>query len=152
MTAAEVYLRPGESEMTPLELDVCNEWVARISRHPSQEDALRAKSELLEAMKRYDKWEWVDDVHMVRDISTAENFLVVVDMCSGPASEAVVRSKLEALNPSGSSALGNLLQGAKPLYYSESAFEGIHGRISADLVGCKHEEVPFGNTGVSACF
>lgn len=78
-------LSSDTSEMEASERDVCNEWVARVGRFDTKDDARKAKEDLLAIMKSDNEWSWVDDIHVARDIETANHYLLLVDMFQGPS-------------------------------------------------------------------
>ena len=129
------------SEMDAPELDTCNEWVARIGRFDSKEEARKRREELSNAMKRSNEWTWVDDIHIVRDIEVPGQYLLVVDMWDGISSESAVLKEIERLRSPGSrlseNAVGNQMLAAKPIYYRRTQFERAYGKL--DVV-CKYPE------------
>lgn len=132
------------SEMEPSELDVCNEWVARIERFDSKDDARKEREALLVAMKEANEWTWVDDILITRDIDRKGHYLLLIDMFPGPSTSHAVSAEIERLRNSGDKArqnkIGNALQGAKPFYYRKSLFEKLYGRLSPNAGQCRYPE------------
>jgi len=130
------------SEMDASELDVCNEWVARVGRYDSKEEARKQKDTLIDAMKRSDEWKWVDDVHIARDVETPGKYLLLIDMWSGPSSEEAVAGEIARLQHPGTwpaeNIIGNEMLAAHPLYYRQSFFAKAYGRPANS---CKYPEV-----------
>jgi hypothetical protein len=128
------------AEMDADELDVCNEWVARIGRFDTREDARRAKDELIQAMKASNEWLWVDDVHIARDPQSTGAFLLTVDMFDAASSQSEVAKEINRLQNltdyEARNKIGNKMQSAVAFYYRLSEFQRLYGRLSPSVQHC----------------
>lgn len=139
-SSAMAALRARSSEMTPDELDVCSEWVARVAPYETREDARKEADSLLSTMKADGEWSWVDDIHIARDTEALGQFLLLVDMFAAESNELDVNREIKRLRESHPNGLGNRLQGARAFYYRQSAFEGLYGRLSPRATPCYYHE------------
>lgn len=138
-------LTPKTSELNEGEKEALDEWVAVISAWPTEKIAEEKKKEFKDSYVKYENQFrqgetgayslWRDDIWVARDFRKENHWLVIVDMWTGPSSEASVSAELARI-----SRLGNGNPEAENIYqtkfthptvicYSSESFEKAFGRI-----------------------
>lgn len=140
------YLRKDSTYATPDEITCLNEWVLRLAGENSQTAAEQTRAKFVNDYKDFGHVNldgepiWINDVHVVRDLEHAGEWLVVIDMYPGASTQecmksgkdemvAVLNNKPPEQERDWDNRIGRLLRPAEPLCYDLAEFEHTNGKL-----------------------
>jgi len=139
------FKRPA-TYATPDEITCLNEWVLELAAVNKEDEAEQTRAKFLNDYRVFGHVNslyqpiWENDVHVVRDLTRAGEWLVVIDMYPGASTRecmesgkaemvAVLDAKPPAEQRDWDNRIGRVLRPAEPLCYDFSEFERTNGRV-----------------------
>jgi hypothetical protein len=142
------YFTIATTYATEDEITCLNEWVLKIANENSKEAAEQTRNGFLDHYTRgfghlangSDKPKWANDVHVVRDTTRVNSWMVVIDMYPGASTKdcmefgkkemvAVIDEKPLNEWREWDNTLGRMLRPAEPVCYDFSEFERTNGKV-----------------------
>jgi hypothetical protein len=139
-------LKKATTYATPDEITCLNEWVLKLAGENSQTAAEQTRAKFLNDYKDFGhvngngKPIWINDIHVVRDLQHAGEWLVVIDMNPGASTQACMKSGKDEMvavldgkppqeRREWDNRIGRLLRPAEPLCYDLAKFEHTNGKL-----------------------
>lgn len=124
------YMPWNVSHLSPAELDICDEWLIRITSTDSPEAANDISSKVERAYLDTGETDWEGDVLPVRDPKNFDRWLVVVDANRGRSTKIAVevtRKEIFDKYPEHDS-LRRYLKYAEPFEWSLTDYQRVYGK------------------------
>lgn len=118
------------------EQDVMNEWVAAVWTYSSEIKAEEALRKIETEYLKLGHNSFKNSIHVVRGLEHVDSYTVVIDIGRGSASQQIVSKGIAELqhfsyqhSRSTGSALGQLIDKAKPIFYDGSVYSSMYACI-----------------------